>query len=127
MPFLAMPKAWSPKMVSFLLGVWRGLQQCKTIIRQNDTAAVLGMGGFTSFAPVLAGRQCKTRTLIHDSNAVPGKANKLTARFCDTILLGFQECGAFFPAEKPKRVVGRPIRGALLQEAKQAGDDPFKV
>jgi UDP-N-acetylglucosamine--N-acetylmuramyl-(pentapeptide) pyrophosphoryl-undecaprenol N-acetylglucosamine transferase len=126
MPFLAMPKPWSPQMPSFLLGVWRGLQQCKTLIRKHDTTAVLGMGGFTSFAPVLAGRQCKTRTLIHDSNAVPGKANKLTARFCDTILLGFEECGACFPPEKPKRVVGTPVRGALLKAAKDSAEDPFK-
>lgn len=126
MPFLAMPKPWSPKMISFLLGVWRGLKQCKALIQKNETSAVLGMGGFTSFAPVLAGRQCKTRTLIHDSNAVPGKANKLTAKFCDTILLGFEECGAFFPADKPKRVVGTPIRSALLKAAKESGDDPFK-
>ena len=126
MPFLAMPKPWSPKMASFLLGVWRGLNQCKAIIRKNDTAAVLGMGGFTSFAPVLAGHQCKTRTLIHDSNAIPGKANKLTARFCDTILLGFEECGAYFAPEKQKRVVGTPIRTALLKAAKENVDDPHK-
>jgi UDP-N-acetylglucosamine--N-acetylmuramyl-(pentapeptide) pyrophosphoryl-undecaprenol N-acetylglucosamine transferase len=126
MPFLAMPKPWSPKMISFLLGVWHGLQQCKGIIHQHQTAAVLGMGGFTSFAPVLAGRQCKTRTLIHDSNAVPGKANKLTAKFCDTILLGFEECGACFPPEKQKRVVGTPVRTALLKGAKESADDPWK-
>lgn len=126
MPFLAMPKPWSPKMASFLLGVWRGLKQCRNLIRQNNTAAVLGMGGFTSFAPVLAGRQSKVKTLIHDSNAVPGKANKLTAKFCDTILLGFEECGAFFAPEKQKRVVGTPVRSALLKAAKESADDPWK-
>ncbi|OAI57014.1 hypothetical protein AYO49_00410 [Verrucomicrobiaceae bacterium SCGC AG-212-N21] len=126
MPFLAMPKPWSPQMPSFLLGVWRGLKQCKEIIRKNNTAAVLGMGGFTSFAPVWAGRQCKTRTLIHDSNSIPGKANKLTARFCDTILLGFEECGAYFPPEKQKRVVGTPVRSALLKAAKESTEDPWK-
>lgn len=126
MPFLAMPKPWSPKMVSFLLGVWKGLKHCKALIRQNNTAAVLGMGGFTSFAPVLAGRQSKIRTLIHDSNAIPGKANKLTAKFCDTILLGFEECGTHFAPEKQKRVVGTPVRSALLKAAKESTDDPWK-
>ncbi len=126
MPFLAMPKPWSPKMASFLLGVWRGLKQCKAIIAKHDTAAVLGMGGFTSFAPVLAGWQCKTRTLIHDSNAVPGKANKLTARFCDTILLGFKEAGDFFPQEKQKRVVGTPVRSALRKAVREKGEDAHK-
>src|SRR6188472_1642974 len=83
MPFLAMPKPWSPKMIPFLTGTWRGLSQCRKWIRERKIAAVLGMGGFTSTAPVLAGRMEKIRTLIHDSNAVPGKANRLTARFAD--------------------------------------------
>jgi UDP-N-acetylglucosamine--N-acetylmuramyl-(pentapeptide) pyrophosphoryl-undecaprenol N-acetylglucosamine transferase len=38
------------------------------------------MGGFTSTAPILAGR-LKLPTLIHESNAIPGRANKFTARF----------------------------------------------
>lgn len=126
MPFLAMPKPWSPQMASFLLGIWRGLKQCRAIIRQNQTSAVLGMGGFTSFAPVLAGRMSKVRTLIHDSNAIPGKANKLTARFCDTILLGFEECGSHFPPEKKKRTVGTPVRTVLLAAAKKNTEDPWR-
>src|SRR6201996_4835249 len=29
MPFLAMPRLWSPKMAPFLLTAWRGLKQCR--------------------------------------------------------------------------------------------------
>src|ERR1700761_602313 len=64
MPFLAMPRPWSPKMAPFLLTAWRGLKQCRKLIREKNITAVLGMGGFTSTAPVLAGRQEKIRTLI---------------------------------------------------------------
>lgn len=125
MPFLAMPKPWSPKMAGFMMGVWSGLKRCKELIRKHRTAAVLGMGGFTSFAPVLAGRQCKVRTFIHDSNAIPGKANRLTARFCDEILLGFEECGQYFPEKKVKRTVGTPVRSALIWAATESSDDPY--
>jgi UDP-N-acetylglucosamine--N-acetylmuramyl-(pentapeptide) pyrophosphoryl-undecaprenol N-acetylglucosamine transferase len=124
MPFLAMPKPWSPKMPGFLLGVWRGLQSCKALIRKNETKVVLGMGGFTSFAPVLAGRQCKIKTLIHDSNAIPGKANKLTARFADLVLLGFKECSAYFPKNET-RVTGTPVRSALVSSARDGKEDPY--
>ena len=125
MPFLAMPKPWSPKMAGFIMGVWSGLKRCKELIRKHQTAAVLGMGGFTSFAPVLAGRQCKVRTYIHDSNAIPGKANKLTARFCDEILLGFEECGQYFPEKKVKHTVGTPVRSALIWAATEHSEDPY--
>lgn len=126
MPFLAMPKPWSPKMIAFLSGVFKGFQQCKGIIQKNDTKVVLGMGGFTSFAPALAGQRTKLPTMIHDSNAIPGKANRIIAKFCNTVLLGFEECGKYFPAEKEKRVVGTPIRSALSRAAKSQLEDPYK-
>ncbi len=125
LPYLAMPKPWSPKMPGFLLGVYRGLNQCKKLIKEQNTQAVLGMGGFTSFAPILAGRQMKIKTLIHDSNAIPGKANKLTARFADAVLLGFEACAASFPKQKTVRITGTPVRSALRQAAKENRDDPY--
>ncbi|MFZ4768244.1 MAG: UDP-N-acetylglucosamine--N-acetylmuramyl-(pentapeptide) pyrophosphoryl-undecaprenol N-acetylglucosamine transferase, partial [Roseimicrobium sp.] len=63
---------------------------------------------------------------IHDSNAIPGKANKLTARFCDTVLLGFGEAAAHFAPEKQKRVVGTPVRSALLKAAAESKEDPYE-
>jgi UDP-N-acetylglucosamine--N-acetylmuramyl-(pentapeptide) pyrophosphoryl-undecaprenol N-acetylglucosamine transferase len=75
------------------------------------------MGGFTSTAPVLAGRMEKIRTLIHDSNAVPGKANRLTARFADVVLLGFADCAQHFP-KKETHVTGTPVRNALREAAR---------
>jgi len=124
MPFLAMPKPWSPKMVSFISGVWSGLKHCKAMIKRNQTRVVLGMGGFTSFAPVLAGRQSKIKTLIHDSNAIPGKANKLTSRFSDVVLLGFKECASFFPKNET-RITGTPVRSALIRGAESGKEDPY--
>ena len=55
------------------------------------------MGGFTSTAPMLAGRMRGVPTFIHESNAIPGKANRLTARMVRAVLLGFKECAPFFP------------------------------
>lgn len=116
MPFLAMPKPWSLKMIPFLSGFRQGLNQCRKLIRERKISAVLGMGGFTSTAPVLAGRLEKIRTLIHDSNAVPGKANRLTARFASVVLLGFDECARHFP-RKETHVTGTPVRTALRKAA----------
>lgn len=122
LPFLAMPKPWSPKMFAFLSGTFKGLSAARALIRREQTQVVLGMGGFTSLAPILAGKKEKCRTLIHDSNAVPGKANRLTARFCDVILLGLDACRAHFPKHPDVRTVGTPIRDTLRQPVT---DDPY--
>ena len=92
MPFQAMPKPWSPKMVPFLLGLWKGLKQCRALIKKTEADVVLGMGGFTSLIPLVAGKQEKCKTLIHESNAIPGKSNKLNARFCNIVLCGLESC-----------------------------------
>lgn len=125
LPYLAMPGVFSPRMPGFLLRLWKGLRQCKKMIRKEHIGVVLGMGGFTSFAPVLAGRQCKIKTLVHDSNAIPGKANRMTARYCDAVLLGFGEAAAYFPRNKVTHVTGTPVRSALREAAKTSGEDPY--
>ncbi len=127
MPFLAMPKPWSPKMISFLSGLWKGLRQCRQIIQKHEVSVVLGMGGFTSFAPLYAGRKEKCRTLIHESNAIPGKANKLNARYSDTVLCGLEACKKHFPKHEDVRAVGTPVRSAMRTQGKEDPHAFFKL
>lgn len=122
LPFLAMPKPWSPKMIAFLTGTFKGMNAARALIRKHQAQVVLGMGGFTSLAPIVAGRREKCRTLIHDSNAIPGKANRLTAKFCDVVLVGLEACKEHFPKHPDVRVVGTPVRSTLRQKVT---DDPY--
>ena len=122
MPFLAMPKPWSPKMFSFLSGLWKGMKQCRKIIRDKKVDVVLGMGGFTSFIPLYSGRKEKCRTLIHESNAIPGKSNKLNARYSDIVLCGLEACKQHFLEHPDIRVVGTPVRNCMR---KTGSEDPY--
>jgi len=76
------------------------------------------MGGFTSTAPILAGRMRGVSTFIHESNAVPGKANRWSARLVRAVLLGFKECAPFFPKVRTE-VTGTPIRTQLKRLDRQ--------
>ena len=96
-----------------------GLGQVKALFRDFQPRAVLGMGGFTSTAPILAGRSRKIPTFVHESNAIPGKANRLNARLVSRVLLGFAECARFFSAGKCE-VTGTPIRGSLAVRKEKA-------
>ena len=125
MPFLAKPPTFSPRMIPFGMSMVSGIRACKKLIKDRGIQVVLGMGGFTSTAPVIAGRWSKCRTLVHDSNAIPGRANRLTSRFCDAVLLGFEDAASFFP-KKETRVVGTPVRSELRAAAKKSNEDPYK-
>lgn len=112
LPSIGMPSVLSPAFIRFLRRSWESLSFCRGVYRKFRPDVVLGMGGFTSTAPVLAGRLQKLPTLIHESNAIPGRANKMAARFASRILLGFEVCEQYFPGHECK-VTGTPVRRNL--------------
>jgi UDP-N-acetylglucosamine--N-acetylmuramyl-(pentapeptide) pyrophosphoryl-undecaprenol N-acetylglucosamine transferase len=127
MPFVAMPRLWSPKMFGFLRALWAGRNRCRQIIRDHKIDVVLGMGGFTSFAPLWAGRAEKCCTLIHESNAIPGKANKLNARYSDVVLCGLDACRQHFPKHPDVRTIGTPVRSVMRTAGKEDPREFFKL
>lgn len=108
-PMIAKPNLLSLSMLRFLGRAWSTYRACAKLIREYQANAVLGMGGFTSLFPIKAGYRAKLPTFIHESNAIPGKANKRTAKYCSAVFLGLNECGRFFPG-KTCHVVGTPVR-----------------
>ena len=112
LPTVGFPSPFSPRIFGFLGRFAESLRVCRSIYRKFKPHAVLGMGGFTSTAPVLAGKMRGVPTFIHESNAIPGKANRLTARMVRAVLLGFKECAPFFSSARTE-VTGTPIRKEL--------------
>jgi len=78
----------SPAFVRFVRRFWESFSHCGKIYRKFRPSVVLGMGGFTSTAPVLAARMRGLPAFIHESNAIPGRANRLatTATFSSACL-----------------------------------------
>ena len=112
LPSIGLPSPFSPAIVRFTQRFTESVMRCRQIYRKFQPHVVLGMCGFTSTAPILAGRLRGVPTFIHESNAIPGKANRLTARMVRAVLLGFKECAPFFP-NVGTEVTGTPIRADL--------------
>ena len=74
LPTVGLPSPFSPAILGFVRRFNESLSLCRAIYRKFKPQVVLGMGGFTSTAPVLAGRMRGVPTFIHESNAIPGKA-----------------------------------------------------
>ena len=112
LPTIGLPSPFSPAIFGFARRFAESLRVCRGIYRKFKPHAILGMGGFTSTAPVLAGKMRGIPTFIHESNAIPGKANRLTARMVRAVLLGFKECAPYFSKVRVE-VTGTPIRKEL--------------
>ena len=105
----------SRRLLRFCIRLARATRGCAAACDEFEPDAVLGMGGFTSAPAVFGARWSRRRgtaTFIHESNAVPGKANRWAGRFADHVAVGLADCARFFGG-KPVTVTGTPIRAAL--------------
>lgn len=114
LPSIGLPSALSPALIAFLGRLRASLAQCGRVYAAGRPDAVLGMGGFTSIAPLIAAWRRGIPAFLHESNAIPGKANRLAARFCRSVFLGFAECARHFPG-RSTLVTGTPIRRELTE------------
>ena len=112
LPTVGLPSVYSPAIFGFLRRFLESFSRCRSIYQKFKPQVVLGMGGFTSTAPILAGRMRGVSTLLHESNAIPGRANRLAAKMVRAVLLGFKEAAQFFPKSRTE-ITGTPIRTEL--------------
>lgn len=118
----ATPSGRSPfRKAAALFSIARGTFAARRIIGQLKPAVVVGFGGYPTVPPVLGASFSGVRTLIHEQNAVIGRANRFLAGRADVIATGFAEVGGVTEAQQAKcRHVGNPVRPAVIEAA--AGD-----
>jgi UDP-N-acetylglucosamine--N-acetylmuramyl-(pentapeptide) pyrophosphoryl-undecaprenol N-acetylglucosamine transferase len=130
-PAIGKPATFSPKMLPFLWKLWRTTGRCGALLKEFKADAVLGMGGFTSLPPCWAAKRTGRPAFVHDSNALPGKANRLTSKFCRKVFIGMDPARGFFPG-KDVVATGTPVRAEMralpsrAEAAAKFGLDPAR-
>jgi UDP-N-acetylglucosamine--N-acetylmuramyl-(pentapeptide) pyrophosphoryl-undecaprenol N-acetylglucosamine transferase len=94
---------------AFLRGFLQSWRMASRLFAGAPPQAVLGMGGFTSAAPILAGKRCGARTFLHESNTIPGRANRWLARIADGVFIGFPSAARRL-LNRNITVTGTPVR-----------------
>lgn len=101
--------------VSRLLGlasVAAAIPRARRLIARLAPTVVVGFGGYPSVPTLLAATAAGVPSLLHEQNAVLGRANRLLARFVAGIATSFATVGGM-PPGKPARLVGNPVRPAI--------------
>ena len=99
----------SGKTFAFLNAFCRSYAAARKLFLPNPPQAVLGMGGFTSVPPLLAGRRLGTLTFLHESNAIPGRANRWLSWTVGRAFVGFPSAISRLH-QKNTVICGTPVR-----------------
>lgn len=112
-------QGWTGKTkVKFIIKLIKAFFLGIKYIREFKPDIVVGMGGYASVPVVLGAVLLRIKTLVHEQNSIPGKANRLLAKFVDKVAVNFAESQKYLPIKKVV-VTGNPIRAQFGQINRQ--------
>lgn len=91
----------------------KSLLEARRLLKDFRPDVVIGAGGYVSGPVLLTAALMGTRTLVMDSNALPGFTNRRLARFVDKAAVSFDEALAYFPGKGV--VTGNPVRREFFE------------
>ncbi|MBV9964526.1 MAG: undecaprenyldiphospho-muramoylpentapeptide beta-N-acetylglucosaminyltransferase [Alphaproteobacteria bacterium] len=102
-----------------------GIVQARRLLRRLAPDVVVGFGGYVSVPTMLAAGRLGLPTVIHEQNAVLGRANRLLASRASRIATGFAETAGLRPVDRGRVVhTGNPVRPAILAAGELAYAPP---
>jgi len=122
-----------------LKGLWRafkllaGIGQAASHLKKLQPAAVVGFGGYPSFPAMIAARILGIPSILHEQNAILGRANRVLAKTVVKLATSFPETRNTGRKAAAKVVyVGNPVRAAVRSLYNEPyphldGSDPMKI
>lgn len=106
------PKSSARHPLAFTASVRRTLRH----LRANRPDALLAMGSYASLPPVIAARILGIPIVLHEANAVPGKAIAFLSRLASAIAITFPGTERHFSRGAHVVLTGLPVRTELLDQ-----------
>ncbi len=118
--------------ISAVLQLGLGLLQARRLLKQLGPRAVVGFGGYPSVPTMVAAAQLRLKTVIHEQNAVLGRANRILAPRADRIATAFDTVAMLQEADAGRAVrTGNPVRPEIVAAARPyqvpADDGPIEI
>ena len=102
----------------------RGFVEAWQLVRQLKPKVAVGFGGYPTLPPMLAAARARLPTIIHEQNAVIGRANGFLAGRVTAIATGFAEVRGTETVRTPMVQTGNPVRPAVLVAANNPYAEP---
>ena len=102
----------------------KGFGQAKKIVKEFNPDIVIGTGGYICGGALLSASKLGIPTMIHESNAYPGKATKFLEKKLTKILLGFKDAEDYFNDKSKLVVTGNPTK---VKEQRFSKEEKAKI
>jgi UDP-N-acetylglucosamine--N-acetylmuramyl-(pentapeptide) pyrophosphoryl-undecaprenol N-acetylglucosamine transferase len=102
-----------------------GVLQSRGLLKRLRPAVAVGFGGYPSLPPILAAQWGRIRTVVHEQNAVAGRANRVLMKRASRVALSFETVRHAEGLPAAARVVtGNPVRAAISEIGAYAAPSP---
>ncbi len=115
--------------MKYFLDIFRipiGVIQSLWILFWYTPDVVFAKGGFASVPVVIAARLYAIPVLIHESDAVPGLANKFLGSIANRVMINFERARMYFPASKTV-LTGIPVKSDAIEGDISKGREFLKL
>lgn len=119
-------RLFSLQTIEFVSKTLKGILDTIEYLEDFKPDIVIGMGGFVCVSPVIAAWCMRVPILLHEQNAIPGKANRLLSRFVDKIAISFSQSLKYFKKDKAI-LTGNPLRKGIGQITRDEGRMTFNL
>ncbi|MBP3605480.1 MAG: UDP-N-acetylglucosamine--N-acetylmuramyl-(pentapeptide) pyrophosphoryl-undecaprenol N-acetylglucosamine transferase [Clostridia bacterium] len=102
-----------------MLLLLRSFSLARRVLKESAPDLVFGTGGYVCYPVLRMAQIMGIRTLIHESNAVPGRACRMLARSCDGVLLGVEDARERLPKDTRCIYTGNPVREDFFRYSRQ--------
>lgn len=93
----------------------RATKKSMEIIRDFCPDIIIGTGGYATYPVICAGHKMGIKTVLHESNACPGKAIKMLEGKADIIFTNFEDSKKYFRKKEKIIHVGNPLRQGFCE------------
>jgi UDP-N-acetylglucosamine--N-acetylmuramyl-(pentapeptide) pyrophosphoryl-undecaprenol N-acetylglucosamine transferase len=114
LPASAFGSICSYRVIPALARMILAYREAGRLMRARGVQALVGFGAYASVPPALSARAMGIGVVIHEANAVMGRANRLLARVADAVALGMPS-GEHRRADTRCEVIGIPLRPGIVR------------
>lgn len=124
---IGLKRALTVKNFSFVAKQLKAIDKCKEFIRAFHPDVIFGTGGYATFPVIYAGSKMGIKTVLHESNVIPGKAILALEKKVDKICVNFEESAEYFRHKEKIIHTGNPLRCGFSNTNKEEARKELEI